>query len=289
MKINSIPFENGPIYSFEFFPPKNDDGFSQLFETIGNLKSWNPGYVSVTYGAGGSTRSKTIELATRIKHDIGIETMAHLTCAGHDRGELHAILSQLQEAGIDNILALRGDPPQGDSHFVKTENGFEYANELVAFIKKNFSFCIGVAGYPEGHVESTDRKQDLLHLKRKIDAGADFIVTQLFFDNKYYFEFVENIRQMGIELPVIPGIMPILNGKQIRRFTKMCGASLPDSLNSRLEEVLEDNEAVRAIGIEYAKGQCEELIKKGAPGIHFYTLNRSRATLAILEHLTQLD
>ncbi len=285
MKICDILGKDSPTFSFEFFPPKKEEGFAQLFETIGNLRKWNPGYVSVTYGAGGSTRSKTIDLVGRIKKDHGLESMAHLTCVGHNADEIRGILDQLQEKGIDNVLALRGDPPAGAERFVKPENGFGYGSELVGYIRKHYGFCLGVAGYPEGHVECPDKGRDLENLKRKVDAGADFVVTQLFFDNRYYFEFVERARKIGITIPIIPGIMPVINANQTKKFTKMCGATLPEGLLARMEPVQDDNQAVSDIGIEHATRQCEDLLKNGAPGIHFYTLNRSKATLAILENL----
>jgi len=285
MKISEILGQGRQTFSFEFFPPKSNEGFDQLYQTIENLKSWNPGYVSVTYGAGGSTRSKTIDLVGRIKHHIGLEGMAHLTCVGHTADEIGDILDLLNDNGVDNVLALRGDPPQGEEKFVKTENGFGYGNELVAFIRKKYSFCIGVAGYPEGHVECPDKKVDLDNLKRKVDAGADFIVTQLFFDNRYFIEFLERARSIGIRVPIIPGIMPIINAKQTKRFTKMCGASIPADLLARMDQYQEDKLAIGKIGVEHATRQCEELLKIGVPGIHFYTLNRSKATLDILQNL----
>ncbi|MCH8158165.1 MAG: methylenetetrahydrofolate reductase [NAD(P)H] [Nitrospinae bacterium] len=288
MKISEILQQVCPAFSFEFFPPKDDAGFEQLFQTIDQLKSNNPAFVSVTYGAGGSTRSKTIDLVGRIKNEIGLESMAHLTCVGHSADEIRSVLESLRDQGIDNVLALRGDPPQGETDFVRPENGFGFANELVEFIRQEFPFCIGAAGYPEGHPECPDKELGLKHLKSKVDAGSDFIVTQLFFDNRFYFDFVKQVRAMGIDVPVIPGIMPILNLKQIKRFTKMCGATFPSDLISRLESVQDDPEAVRQVGIEHATAQCEELLTEGAPGIHFYTLNRSRATLSVLERLKSL-
>lgn len=285
MKIKDILIEHQPAFSFEFFPPKDSEGFDKLFSTIEKLKPCQPAYVSVTFGAGGSTRSKTLDLVGRIKKEIGLESMAHLTCVGSSRGELKDILNILQAGGTQNILALRGDPPQGYERFEKTEDGFAYANELVAFIRQNYDFCIGVAGYPEGHIECSDKDTDLENLKRKVDAGADFIVTQLFFDNRFYFDFVERARNIGITVPIIPGIMPILNVKQTKRFTKMCGSSIPDTLMRRLESAQDDPEAVRKIGIDHADAQCEQLLKNGAPGIHFYTLNRSNATLKIVKYL----
>jgi methylenetetrahydrofolate reductase (NADH) len=285
MKISEILKQGSQPFSFEFFPPKTDEGFDQLFQTIENLKSWNPGYVSVTYGAGGSTRAKTLDLVGRIKNQIGLEGMAHLTCVGHTSDEIRGILDRLKEDGIENVLALRGDPPKGEDSFVKTENGFGFGNELVGFIRKHYSFCLGVAGYPEGHVECPDKRIDLENLKRKVDAGADFIVTQLFFDNRFFFEFCERARANGIHVPIVPGIMPIINARQTQRFTKMCGASIPSALMERLEQSQDDAGAVRQIGVEHATTQCDELLKNGVPGIHFYTLNQSTATLAILENL----
>ncbi len=274
-----------PVFSFEFFPPKDEEGFQSLFETIEKLKPADPAFVSVTYGAGGSTRAKTVELVGKIKNEIGIESMAHLTCVGHQKDEIVSVLESLQVCGIENILALRGDPPKGEEKFVKTEGGFGYANELVSFIKSKFSFCIGAACYPEGHIECADLQKDMDNLKRKVDSGVDFLITQLFFDNKHYNDFICRAEKEGISIPIIPGIMPILNLKQSQRFTKMCGASLPDSLLSTFDGYQDNPEKVREIGINHAFEQCRDLLKSGAPGIHFYTLNKSKATLAILEKL----
>ena len=285
MKIIDVLKQDKPAFSFEFFPPKDNDGFDKLFETIDNLKALNPAFVSVTYGAGGSTRSKTIDLVGRIKKEIRLESMAHLTCVGHNSDEILNVLESIKKQNVENVLALRGDPPAGEINFTKPNNGFGYAVELVQFICERFSFCVGVAGYPEGHPESSNREEDLFHLKKKILAGASFIVTQLFFDNKYYFEFVASLRKIGVDVPVIPGIMPIVNLKQIKRFIKMCGATIPHDLMVRLEEAQDDPESVCQIGIDHAANQCRKLLMQGAPGIHFYTLNRSRATLSVLERL----
>ena len=287
MKISEKLRLSAPIFSFEFFPPKDSEGFASLFETIARLKVSDPGFVSVTYGAGGSTRSKTVDLVGNIKNFIGLESMAHLTCVGHDQQEIRSVLESLQSRNIDNILALRGDPPQGEEKFLKTEGGFEYGNELVAFIKKNFSFCVGAACYPEGHVECKDLDKDIENLKRKVDSGADFLVTQLFFDNKHYFDFMDRAVKANINIPVIPGIMPVLNLKQIKRFTKMCGATLSPGLVNKFSGIEDDSEKVRQIGIAHAIEQCRELLENKAPGIHFYTLNRSKATLTILEALRE--
>ena len=287
MKISEKLRLSAPIFSFEFFPPKDSEGFASLFETIARLKVSDPGFVSVTYGAGGSTRSKTVDLVGNIKNFIGLESMAHLTCVGHDQQEIRSVLESLQSRNIDNILALRGDPPQGEEKFLKTEGGFEYGNELVAFIKKNFSFCVGAACYPEGHVECKDLDKDIENLKKKVDSGADFLVTQLFFDNKHYFDFMDRAAKANINIPVIPGIMPVLNLKQIKRFTKMCGATLSPGLINKFSGIEDDSEKVRQIGIAHAIEQCRELLENKAPGIHFYTLNRSKATLAILGALRE--
>lgn len=285
MKISEILKQAKPTFSFEFFPPKDADGFDQLFKSIDQLKTWNPAFVSVTYGAGGSTRSKTIELVGSIKNKIGLESMAHLTCVGHNSDEIYSVLDKLQKQGVENILALRGDPPNEDKEFVKPTNGFRFASELVKFSQNQFSFCIGVAGYPEGHPECVNFSQDLIHLKQKVDSGASFVVTQLFFDNKFYFNFVEKLRKIGVDVPIIPGIMPIVNLKQIKKFTKMCGATVPADLMARLETYEKNPDAIREIGIDHATTQCQNLLLEGAPGIHFYTLNRSNATLSILERL----
>jgi methylenetetrahydrofolate reductase (NADPH) len=287
MKITEKLDASSPIYSFEFFPPKDSAGFTTLFETIGRLKASVPAFVSVTYGAGGTTRSKTVDLVGNIKNTIGIESMAHLTCVGHNQQEISSVLESLKSRNIVNVLALRGDPPQGETQFVKTDGGFQYASELVRFIKDNFSFCIGAACYPEGHVECSDLDTDIDNLKRKVDSGVDFLITQLFFDNRYYFDFLEKLHKRNITVPVIPGIMPILNLQQIQRFTKMCGAHLSASVLSKFEGIQDDTEKVRQVGIAHAISQCRELLENRAPGIHFYTLNRSKATLAILEELKE--
>ena len=211
--------------------------------------------------------------------------MAHLTCVGCTKDELRDVLDELKAQGIENVLPLRGDPPAGTDVFEKTPGGFGYANELVAFIKENYDFCLGVAGYPEGHQEADDFDTDLANLKLKVDAGADFVITQMFFDNRFYFDFVEQARAIGIDVPLIPGIMPILNVEQIKRFTQMCGASIPQELLERLEAIKEDADAVRQCGVEHAAKQCRELLEGGAPGIHFYTLNRSTSTRDIFENL----
>jgi methylenetetrahydrofolate reductase (NADPH) len=256
-----------------------------LLATIATLKTLNPSFVSMTYGAGGSTRSKTVALVSKIKNEIGLEAVAHLTCIGHTQEELASVLAELQSSGIENVLALRGDPPQGQTTFVPTRGGFAHATELVRFIKTKFQFCVGVAGYPEKHIESPSMEEDLRHLEEKVRAGGDVIVTQLFFDNADYFSFVAALRQRGITTPVIAGIMPITDTEQIKRFARMCGATLPTSLLKKLEAAAGDKERMAEIGVEHAFDQCRELLGRGAPGLHFYTLNKSHSTQKIFMKL----
>lgn len=250
-------------------------------ETIGSLGNLSPSFVSMTYGAGGSTRAKTVELVSKIKRETGIEAAAHLTCVGHSQSELREILQELNNRGIENVLALRGDPPKGQQIFVAAKDGFSHASELVRFIRKNFSFCIGVAGYPEKHIEALSMEDDLNYLKEKVASGGDFIVTQLFFDNADYFSFVARLHEMKVSAPVAAGIMPITDFDQIKRFASMCGARLPASLREELEAAGANHDHVVEIGIKHAIRQCEELLLKGVPGIHFYTLNKSRSTREI--------
>jgi methylenetetrahydrofolate reductase (NADPH) len=239
--------------------------------------------VSVTYGAGGSTRKKTLDLVTRIKSDIGIEPVAHLTCVGSTRDEIARIVDELRFAKVENILALRGDPPKGETTFQATEGGFAYASELVAFIRNRSDVCIGAACYPEGHPEAPSLDADLDHLKRKVDAGVDFLITQLFFDNDDFLRFRDRAGKAGIRCPMLAGIMPVLSVKQVKRFTEMCGAKIPGKLLRMIEAVEDDAEAVRHIGMYHASQQCLALIEAGTDGIHFYTLNRSTATRAIYQ------
>jgi len=284
MHIRDLLNSGTPSLSFEFFPPKDDIGFWDLYKTIESLKPLAPTYVSVTYGAGGGTRRKTIDLVARIKKDIGIEPMAHLTCVGADRTEIARVLDELKANNIDNVLALRGDPPQGESKFTPVEGGFRFAGELVTFIReRHHDFCLGGACYPEGHPEAPSREIDLENLKKKVDAGVDFLITQLFFDNADFLAFRERAHRAGIHLPILAGIMPILSVKQVKRFTQMCGATIPKDLLRRIESVEDDPEAVRQIGMYHAAEQCRGLLKENVAGIHFYTLNRSTATRAIYQ------
>ncbi len=275
--------KNGkPSFSFEFFPPKTEQGRQNLLESILELRDLRPTYVSVTYGAGGSTRDVTLGLVSEIKQLHAIETMAHLTCVGASRSDLRCVLDRLADAGIENVLALRGDPPRGETEFRAAAGGFAYASELAAMIRQNYPFCIAGACYPEKHIECESFERDLDNLKRKVDAGAEFLITQLFFDNRRYFEFVPQVRAMGIGVPIIPGIMPITNVEQVERFTKLCGATIPEPLLSELRRLQDKPEAVLSLGVAHATAQCLELLQNGAPGIHFYTLNKSSATRTIL-------
>ncbi len=289
MKIFEYYKAGKPVISFEFFPPKTDKGEELLFQEISHLKPLTPSFVTCTYGAMGSTRDNTIRIVQKIKLEIGLEVAAHLTCIAHNRPEIENILDELNQKGIENIVALRGDTPQGQAEFKPPANGFRFASELVHFIRRHprygRSFALAVAGYPEGHVECRDKARNLEHLKRKVDEGADVIITQLFFMSRDYFDFVERARQAGIKIPIVPGIMPVTNGAQIQKFSAMCGASIPPEMNQAIVRLGENQAAVEAYGIEYATRQCKELLKGGAPGLHFYTLNKSHATRQIYLNL----
>ena len=288
MRIDQIIAQPQPVFSFEFFPPKTEAGREALVRTIDELKPLSPGYVSVTYGAMGSNRGQVIEIVSEIKNRIGIEAMAHLTCVGHTREELASVLDELAGVGIENVLALRGDPPPG-SAFQATRGGFAHASDLTALIRDRGGFCIGGAAYPEVHPDAPDAVADLQNLQTKVAAGSDFLVTQLFFDNRDYFSFLERVREAGIGVPVLPGIMPVTNLGQVKGFTEMCGAALPADLLAALEAAGDDEAAVLEIGVTHALQQCRDLLSAGAPGIHFYTLNKSASTREILTRLRAED
>ncbi len=296
MRIRERLQHKRPVFSFELFPPKTERGEEILWRNLERLVALRPDFVSVTYGAGGSTRARTVELVGRIKKDLGIEPLAHLTCVGASRDELAAVLDQLAAAGVENVLALRGDPPRGAATFQATKGGFAHADELVAFVREGWDFCVGAACYPEVHPEAESAEADLEHLVGKVQAGADFLITQLFFDNARYFEFEARARAAGVDVPILPGIMPVTHVQQIDRFVKMCGASVPDVLRERLAGAQDDPHEVFWTGVSYAAHQCRELLEpeRGGPftppppgvaGIHFYTLNRSPATRAIFQIL----
>src|SRR3954454_19646464 len=282
MRINELLGGDEPTFSFEFFPPKTEQGEQNLYRALAELRPLDPAYVSVTYGAGGTTRSKTLEIVSRIKAEFGLEAMAHFTCVGATTAELRGTLDEMRTAGLDNVLALRGDPPLGQDEWVKTEGGLEFSHELVALLRQDYDFTIGAACFPETHIHATSPEDDLRYLKEKVDAGVDFLITQMFFDNALYFDCVERARVAGIEVPIIPGIWPITNVAQIQKVTEMCGATISDEMRTELEARRDEPEAALDFGVAYATLQCAELLHHGAPGIHFYTLNRSPATRAIL-------
>jgi methylenetetrahydrofolate reductase (NADPH) len=275
----------GPSFSFEFFPPKTEEGERNLYAALADLRPLGPSFVSVTYGAGGSTREKTLEIVKRLKDEWGLEAMAHFTCVGATVPELRATLDEMRAAGIENVLALRGDPPAGESEWTKTEGGLEYSRELVELIAADYPFAVGAACFPETHIHATSAEDDLRYLGEKVRAGVDFLITQVFFENSFYFDFVARARAAGIDAPIIPGIMPITRVGQVERMADMCGSAIPDALRRELHGRAEDAEAVLDFGVAYATLQCAELLAAGAPGIHFYTLNRSPATRAILSAL----
>jgi len=288
MRIDDLLAEGEPLFSFEFFPPKTEQGERNLYDALAELRALDPSFVSVTYGAGGSTRAKTIEIVKRIKEDYGLEAMAHFTCVGATVDELRATLDEMREAGIDNVLALRGDPPAGEEDWVKTEGGLEFSRELVELIRAGYPFAIGAACFPETHIHALSPEADVAYLAEKVGAGVDFLITQLFFDNALYFDFVARARAVGVATPIIPGILPITQIGQLERMTSMCGASIPEGLRRELHARDASPEAVLDFGVAYATLQCAELLRAGAPGIHFYTLNRSPATRAILGALKLL-
>ena len=285
MRIADLLDRQRPVFSFEFFPPKTDEGQQTLRNTLEVLKDDQPDYVSVTYGAGGTTRNTTVEITKTIKRDFGIEAMAHLSCVGEPRERLVELLAEIEAAGIQNVLALRGDPPRGETAWKPHPGGLNYSVELIRLIAERFDFCVGAACFPEVHPDAPNRDSDLRYAREKQEAGAAFLITQLFFDNELYFEFVEHARGAGITVPIVPGIMPITNYGQIKRFTEMCGASIPAELERELNGRADDPEAVAELGVAYATLQCSDLLARGAPGVHFYTLNRSPATRSILAAL----
>jgi methylenetetrahydrofolate reductase (NADPH) len=285
MRIDQILEERRPVFSFEFFPPKTDEGMEQLKQTLQELKQDEPAYVSVTYGAAGATRNRTVEITKWIKQDLGVEAMAHLSCVGEPVERLRDILDQMRDAGIENVLALRGDAPRGAAEWTPHPGGLSYSTELAKLINDNYDFSIGAACFPEVHPEAPDMAHDLKFLKEKVNAGVGFLITQLFYDNQLYFDFVEEARAAGIGVPIVPGIMPVTNFGQIKRIAEMCGSVIPETLEHELAARADDPSALTELGVAYATLQCADLLARGAPGIHFYTLNRSPATRAILAAL----
>ncbi|MFN0069302.1 MAG: methylenetetrahydrofolate reductase [NAD(P)H] [Limisphaerales bacterium] len=277
-----------PAVSVEFFPPKTDEGDRTLFEkTLPALLAIKPAYCSVTYGAGGSTREKTLNIVERIQKEHGLTAMSHLTCVNATREEIRDVLEDARRRGIRNILALRGDPPGGTGEFQKTEGGFEFSYQLVEFIRSLGGFSIGCAGFPEGHIACREgRELDWERLKGKVEAGAEFVVTQLFFDNADFFAFEDHLRsRLGVHATLIPGVLPILSASQVKKFTQLCGSRLPEPLLKRLDEIGGDDAAAIEFGIEYAVAQCRELLARGVRGLHFYTLNKPHSTLEVVRRL----
>ena len=286
MKIRELFKAGRRLFSFEFFPPKSEAGAATLERTIRELADLQPAFVSVTYGAGGTTRDRTVELVTRIQREDNICAMAHLTCVGASRDEIGGVIDRLVDGGIENIIALRGDAPPGQP-FTVAENGLAHGSDLVSYIRQRHGdrLCLAAAGYPESHLECRDPEVDMKNLVTKVNAGVDFLVTQLFFDNRFYFDFVARAREAGITVPIVPGIMPISNTAQVERMTKMCGATIPPALFAELDRRRDDPAAAQQLGVAQATAQCVDLLEGGAPGIHFYTLNQSPATRMILTAL----
>lgn len=285
MKITDIFRKHKKTFSFEFFPPKDEISAVDLGINIGQLMKLSPSFLTVTYGAGGSTQQRTFTLVDYLQNKIGITCMAHYTCVEAPKEKIKDDIITLSEKGIENLMLLRGDPPKGHDKFQKVADGFAHADDLIRFVRDLGDFAIGAAAYPEKHPESSDMESEFKYMKKKIDAGADFLITQLFFDNDHYFDFVENARKNGITCRIIPGIIPVTNVQQIKKFTQLTGAIIPEELKEIIEPLEHDPKKVYRAGIEYAIEQCRDLLLKGAPGIHFYTLNKSRATVEIFESL----
>jgi methylenetetrahydrofolate reductase (NADPH) len=285
MKLKEIYAGARPVFSFEFFPPKTAKGEEGLLEEVARLRRLSPSFFSMTYGAGGGTRDRTVSLGRRIRDLSGVETVCHITCVGQSREEVRAVLREIKSLGMENVMALRGDPPPGETQWRPHPDGFVHASELVAEARAMGDFSIAVAGFPEMHPESASRESDLHYLKLKIDAGADAVVTQLFFDNEDFHRFNRDLKSMGVRVPIVPGILPILSAPQVRRFAGLCKARIPKHLDARLREVEGDDEAARRLGVEYAAAQMEDLLDRGVPGVHLYCLNRAQSAEAIFDRL----
>ena len=276
-----------PVFSFEFFPPRTEQGVTSLFQAVEALRPLAPAYVCVTYGAGGSTRARTLELVKRLKHEVEVEAMAHITCVGSSRDEIAGVLDELAEAGVHNVMALRGDPPRGETTFTPHPQGFRYASELVAFIRETTGdwFQIEVACYPEYHPQTRNAADEIRHFKKKVDVGANGAITQYFYNADAYFRFVEDCQATGIELPIVPGVMPIGNFSQLARFSDACGAEIPRWMRFKLESFRDDSASIRAFGLDVVTELCDRLLSGGAPGLHFYTLNQAGLTSTIWQRL----
>jgi len=285
MRVSDLLRQRRPNFSFEFFPPRDDEGVAALFTTIAELRELEPGFVSVTYGAGGSTRARTVELVERIHRELDITPVAHLTCVGATRDELHSVLRRIADTGIENVLALRGDPPRGQERFVPNPDGLAHGSELIGLIAGSYDLCVGAACYPETHLESASFSDELHWTREKVDQGAAYLITQLFFDNQAYFDFVGAARRAGVTVPIIPGIIPITAVSQLHGFISKLGVGIPEELLAAFERRRDRPDAVLELGVAWSTLQCAELLAAGAPGIHFFTMNRSPATRAILSAL----
>jgi methylenetetrahydrofolate reductase (NADPH) len=287
LRIPALYSQHRPIISFEFFPPKTDESEEALFrETVPGLKPLRPGFISVTYGAGGGTRDRTLRIVNRIRREFDIEAMAHVTCVGSTREELGTYLEEVQSHGNENVLALRGDPPRGETSFKPVEGGFAYAVDLIRFVKSRHRFSLGAAAYPEGHIECPDKKLDWDRAALKVEAGAEYLITQLFYDPADFFEFEDYLRnKRGVRVPIVPGIMPFLSSEQIKRIARLCGAKISDELHRKLDTLAGDDESVRRLGVETCTNICQQLLDHGVPGIHFYCLNRVPSCAEILRNL----
>lgn len=283
MKLSEIYRRKGPVLSFEVFPPKPETPLASLYETIGQLKDLKPSFISVTYGAGGSQKGRTVEIASRIKNEYGLEAMAHLTCVGHTRADVDDILTSLKTSGVENVLALRGDPPQGQPNFDFSKGEFRHASELVEHICRKRQFCVVAAAYPEGHRASRRIMDDWRHLKEKVDAGAEVLITQLFYDNRVYYHFLETVRGLGIQCPIIPGIMPIFNARQIRRIMSLCGAAMPAEVLLMCDKYESSPDDMFKAGLDYTIRQIRDLLDNGAEGIHLEPMNRAELAREILK------
>lgn len=285
-RITDLLGQPRPLLSVEFFPPKNNEGGEQLLRTAEALRPYRPDFVSITYGAGGTTRERTFKYAKILRDDFGWLVMPHLTCVGSSRAELLDIVAHYHSQGIRNIMALRGDPPKGQSEFIPSPDGLRYASDLIALIHERFpDICLGAGAYPEKHPEAGSLEEDLEHLKIKVDAGADLLTTQLFFDNEHYFRFVRRCRKHGIRIPIVPGLLPAISLSQVQRFGPMCGSSLPTALLEQLQVVDDNPRAAEAVGVTWAYHQIHELLRHGAPGVHLYILNRSSSAITLARSL----
>lgn len=287
MKITEIFEKNKRTYSFEFFPPKDYATAVKFGINAGQLMKLDPSFVTVTYGAGGNTQENTFNLVDLFKNDLGFVSMAHYTCVNATKEKIAYDMRTLQDMGIENVMLLRGDPPKGETKFPENTDGFNYGSDLIRFVRDNYDFCIGAGAYPEKHVEATSVEEDLINLRIKVDAGADFLITQMFFDNKYYWDFVNKAEQKGISQRIIPGIIPITNFKNIKKFAKITGAKIPDSIAKKMEPYQNKPNEIYKIGLELAIEQATDLLENGAPGLHFYTLNKSRAAIDLYESLSE--